>query len=158
MFLEIFDKLIKREMQKYLIYISIQPPESILWRSIDSGHNMSASQHHPNCQAWRWQHYVMGLFSSARTGKFVRREGTMDGAKYRRILDENLFEPAMNLKLGRRFTFQEDNDPKHKAKATRVAEEEENKRSWVAQSMSWLDPNLNLIWGEVQWHQASALP
>jgi len=118
MFLEIFDKLIKREMQKYLIYISIQPPESILWRSIDSGHNMSASQHHPNCQAWRWQHHVMGLFSSARTGKLVRIKGTMDGAKYRRILDEDLLESAMNLKLGRRFTFQQDIDLKHKANAT----------------------------------------
>ena len=32
----------------------------------------------------------------------------MDGAKYRRILDENLLESAMNLKLGRRFTFQQD--------------------------------------------------
>ena len=42
----------------------------------------------------------------------------MKGAKYRRILDENLLESAMNLKLGRRFTFQQDNDPKHKAKAT----------------------------------------
>ena len=42
----------------------------------------------------------------------------MDGAKYRRILDEDLLESAMNLKLGRRFTFQHDDDPKHKAKAT----------------------------------------
>ena len=42
----------------------------------------------------------------------------MDGAKYRRILDENLPESAMNLKLGQRFTFQQENDPKHKAKAT----------------------------------------
>ena len=41
----------------------------------------------------------------------------MDGAKYRRILDETLLESVMNLKLGRRFTFQ-DNDPKHEAKAT----------------------------------------
>ena len=40
----------------------------------------------------------------------------MDGAKYRRILDENLLESAMNLKLGGRFTFQQDNDPKHKDK------------------------------------------
>ena len=45
-------------------------------------------------------------------------EGTMDCAKYRRILDVNLLESAMNLKLGRRFTFQQENDPKHKAKAT----------------------------------------
>ena len=41
----------------------------------------------------------------AGTGKLIRIEGTMDGAKYRRILDENLLESAMNLKLGRRFTF-----------------------------------------------------
>ena len=37
---------------------------------------------------------------------------------YRKILDENLLESAMNLKLGRRFIFQQDNDLKHKAKAT----------------------------------------
>ena len=42
----------------------------------------------------------------------------MDGAKYRRILDENLLESTIDLKLGTRFTFQQDNDPKHKAKAT----------------------------------------
>ena len=42
----------------------------------------------------------------------------MDGAKYRRILDENLFESAMDLNLGRRFTVHQDNDLKHKAKAT----------------------------------------
>ena len=42
----------------------------------------------------------------------------MDGVKYRRILDENLLESVMNLKLGQRFTFQQENDPKHKAKAT----------------------------------------
>ena len=42
----------------------------------------------------------------------------MDGAKYRRILDENLLESVMNLKLGWRFTFQQDNDPKHKDEAT----------------------------------------
>ena len=42
----------------------------------------------------------------------------MDGTKYMRILDENLLESAMNLKLGQSFTFQQNNDPKNKAKAT----------------------------------------
>ena len=41
----------------------------------------------------------------------------MDSAKYKRILDENLVKSAMNLKLDI-FTFQQDNDLKHKAKAT----------------------------------------
>ena len=61
---------------------------------------------------------LWGCFSSAANGMHVRIEGTMDGAKCRRILDENLLESAMNLKLGRRSTFQQNNDLKHKAKAT----------------------------------------
>ena len=54
-----------------------------------------------------------GCFSSAEIGNLVRIEWTMDGAKCRRIL-----ESAMNLKLGSWFTFQQDNDLKHKVKAT----------------------------------------
>ncbi|MGH0124380.1 UNVERIFIED_CONTAM: hypothetical protein FKN15_036923 [Acipenser sinensis] len=42
----------------------------------------------------------------------------MDGVKYREILEENLFQSARDLGLGWRFTFQQDNDPKHTAKAT----------------------------------------
>ncbi|CDQ87759.1 unnamed protein product [Oncorhynchus mykiss] len=33
----------------------------------------------------------------------------MNGAKYREILDENLLRSAQDLRLGRRFTFQQDN-------------------------------------------------
>ncbi|MGH0118219.1 UNVERIFIED_CONTAM: hypothetical protein FKN15_050814 [Acipenser sinensis] len=61
---------------------------------------------------------LWGCFSSAGTGKLVRIEGMMDGAKYREILEGNLFQSSRDLRLGRRFTFQQDNDPKHTAKAT----------------------------------------
>uniref|UniRef100_A0A803JX04 Transposase Tc1-like domain-containing protein n=1 Tax=Xenopus tropicalis TaxID=8364 RepID=A0A803JX04_XENTR len=61
---------------------------------------------------------LWGCFSSTGTGKLVRVDGKMDGAKYRAILEENLLESAKDLRLGRRFTFQQDNDPKHKARAT----------------------------------------
>ena len=60
---------------------------------------------------------VWGFFSSAGTGKLVLMEGTKGSAKNRRILDENLLESAINLKLGKRVTFQQDNDLKHKAKS-----------------------------------------
>jgi transposase len=40
----------------------------------------------------------------------------MNGAKYRKILDENLLQSAQDLRLGQGFTFQQDNDPKHTAK------------------------------------------
>ncbi len=43
----------------------------------------------------------------------------MNAAKYRDILDENLLQSAQDLRLGRRLTFQQDNDPKHTAKITK---------------------------------------
>ncbi|CAJ0923312.1 unnamed protein product [Ranitomeya imitator] len=42
----------------------------------------------------------------------------MNVAKYRDILEESLFQSALGLRLGRRFTFQQDNDPKHTAEIT----------------------------------------
>ena len=55
---------------------------------------------------------LRGCFQAAGTGRGVKIEGKMNGAKYREILDENLFQSAQDLRLGRRFTFQQNNDPK----------------------------------------------
>ena len=52
---------------------------------------------------WEW-------FSAAGTGRLVRIEQKMNGAKYREIL-----ESPQDLRLGQRFTFQKDNVPKHTA-------------------------------------------
>ena len=60
---------------------------------------------------------LWGCFSAARTGRLVRFEGKMNGAKYREILDENLMQSAQDQRLGRRITSQQDNGPKHTAKA-----------------------------------------
>ena len=54
--------------------------------------------------ASRWDVSLTG------TGKLV-----MDGAKYREILEGNLFQSSRDLRLGQRFIFQQDNDPKHTA-------------------------------------------
>jgi hypothetical protein len=50
-----------------------------------------------------------GSFSA--TGRLVRIEGKMNVTKYRQILDENLLQSSQDLRLGRRFTFQQDNAP-----------------------------------------------
>ena len=56
----------------------------------------------------------MGMIFSGRD-----LEGKMNGAKYREIFDVN--QSAQDLILGRRFTFQQDNDPKHTAENAGVA-------------------------------------
>ncbi|KAJ8361428.1 hypothetical protein SKAU_G00179530 [Synaphobranchus kaupii] len=58
-----------------------------------------------------------GLYAG--TGRLVLIEGKMNAAKYTEILEENLLQSAVDLRLGRRFTFQHDNDPKHTAKRTK---------------------------------------
>uniref|UniRef100_A0AAZ3R7W3 Transposase n=1 Tax=Oncorhynchus tshawytscha TaxID=74940 RepID=A0AAZ3R7W3_ONCTS len=57
-------------------------------------------------------------FSVAGTRKLVRIKAKMNRAKYREILDENLLQSPQDLRLGQRFTFQQDNDPKPTAKTT----------------------------------------
>uniref|UniRef100_A0AAZ3QHX8 Transposase n=1 Tax=Oncorhynchus tshawytscha TaxID=74940 RepID=A0AAZ3QHX8_ONCTS len=71
-----------------------------------------------------------------------RIEEKMNRAKYREILDENLFQSAQDLRLGQRFTFQQDNDPKHTAKTTQERHWDKclNVLEWPSQS-----PDLNLI-------------
>uniref|UniRef100_A0A674ES87 Tc1-like transposase DDE domain-containing protein n=1 Tax=Salmo trutta TaxID=8032 RepID=A0A674ES87_SALTR len=81
-------------------------------------------------------------FSAAGTGRLVRVEGKMNGEKYREILDENLLQSAKDLRLGQRFTFQQDNDPKHTAKTTQEWHRYKslNVLEWLSQS-----PGLNPI-------------
>jgi hypothetical protein len=69
---------------------------------------------------------MWGCFSATGTGRLVRIKGKMNRAKYREILDENLFQSPRDLRLGPNFTFQQDNDPKHIAKTTWLREKSLN--------------------------------
>ena len=85
---------------------------------------------------------LWGCFSVAETGRLVRIEGTMDRAMFREILDENLLQSAQDLRLGRSFTFQQDNDPNHSAKTI-----QEGLRDKSLNVLEWLSlsPDLNPI-------------
>ena len=85
---------------------------------------------------------LWGCFSAAGTGRLVRIEGRMNAAMYRDILDDNLLQSALDLGLGRRFIFQQDNDPKHTAKITKewLRDNSVNVLEWPSQS-----PDLNPI-------------
>ena len=66
----------------------------------------------------------------------------MNGAKYREILDENLLQSDQDLRLGWRFTFQQDKNPKHTAKIMQewLWDKSLNFLEWPRQS-----PDLNPI-------------
>jgi hypothetical protein len=59
---------------------------------------------------------LWGCFSAAGIGRLVRIEAKMNKAKYREILDENLLQSTHDLRLGRKFFFQQDNEHKHTVK------------------------------------------
>ncbi len=85
---------------------------------------------------------LWGCFSAAGTGRLVAIEGKMNAAKYRDILDENLLQSAQDLRLSRRFTFQQDNDPKHTAK---IMKEWLHNNSVTVLEWSSQSPDLNPI-------------
>uniref|UniRef100_A0A673L9D2 Thimet oligopeptidase 1 n=1 Tax=Sinocyclocheilus rhinocerous TaxID=307959 RepID=A0A673L9D2_9TELE len=88
-----------------------------VWRKPGTAHHLSNTV--PTVKHGGGSIMLWGCFSAAGTGRLVAIEGKMNAAKYRDILDENLLQSAQDLRLGQRFTFQQDNDPKHTAKITK---------------------------------------
>ncbi len=59
---------------------------------------------------------LWGCFSAAGTEGLIRIEEKLNAPKYWDSLNENPVQSIQNLRLGRRFTFQQDSDPKHTAR------------------------------------------
>ena len=90
---------------------------------------------------------LWGCFTSSGTGNLQHVEGKMDAVKYQEILGEKVMPSVRKLKLGRHWTFQQDNDPKHTSKSTKAWFQ---KKSWKI--LEWpsqlpdLNPIENLLW------------
>ncbi len=93
---------------------------------------------------------LWGCFSAAGTEGLVRVEEKLNAPKYWDSLNENPVQSIQNLRLGRRFYIQQDNEPKHTA---RVAYRQLCECSWVSQPQ----PGIKLSQISVEtWKCASA--
>ena len=64
----------------------------------------------------------------------------MNSMKYYEILNLNLAAPASKLKLGRRWIFQQNNDPKQTSKSTQKWLTEDKIKPLIAISVPWPKP------------------
>ena len=85
---------------------------------------------------------LWGCVASAGTGNLVKVEGRMDSSQYQQILENNVQESVMKLKLRRGWILQQDNDSKHCSKSTNpfMQRKKYNVLDWPSQS-----PDLNII-------------
>ena len=83
-----------------------------------------------------------GCFSSSGTGQLCKVDGIMNSLKYQDILQRTVMPSVKKLKLGRQWTFQQDNDPKHTSKSTK---EWLQKKSWRVLDWPSQSPDLNPI-------------
>ena len=77
---------------------------------------MQAEEHHPNREARRWQHHVVGGFAAGGLGALHKIDGIMREKNYVDILKQHLKTSVRKLKLGLKWVFQINNDPKHTSK------------------------------------------
>ena len=80
------------------------------------GGGLQAKEHHPNHEAWGWQHHVVGLLCSRRDCCTSQNIWHHEGGKLRGYIEATSQDISQEVKAGRKWVFQMDNDPKRTSK------------------------------------------
>ncbi len=99
------------EKQEYLVWWALI--QSIMFEGTSSAHPLQRTIPKVKCAGSSLM--MWGCFSVAGTAR-LRVEEKLNSPKYRDSLNENPVQRIQSLRLGRRFTFQQDSDPKYTAR------------------------------------------
>ena len=88
---------------------------------------------------------VLGCFASSGPGRLGAIDGTMNSARYQKILTESVRPSVHHLKLKLTRVMQQDNDPKHTSKSTY---EWLKKNKWPSQSLDFSP--IEMLWHDLK--------
>ena len=105
---------------------------------------LQAEEHHPNREARGWQHHVVGVLCCRRDWCTSQNRWHHEEGHFSNILKQHLKTSVRKLKLGHKWVFQMDNDPKHTPKvvAKWLKDNKVKVLEWPSQDWS---PDLNPI-------------
>ena len=127
--------------QKYLIYISIQDllvwwnQDWTLWPECETS-RLEETWHHPYSKARWWQHHAVGMFFSIWAWYTSQDRGKEERSKVQRDPWWKNAPKHLGPQTGWRFTFQQDNHPKHTAKTTQEWLRDNSECPWVTRTQS----------------------
>jgi hypothetical protein len=77
---------------------------------------LQAEEHHPNREAPGWQHHLVEVLCCRRDWCTSQNRWHLEVGKLSGYMKKHLKTSVRNLKLGHKWVFQMDNDPRHTSK------------------------------------------